>query len=441
MAWLEKRSGKYRICYREGGRIKRIAAYADKLASKAKLVELERARARGEQGLVDPFGEHKTREIRGHLGDYVGDLRSLGRNATYVYHADKRLHRLISECGWRILDDISADSFCNWRSRPVLSRQVTKEVETGSRQVSPRTLNQYLMTAKAFCHWCVRRERMKSNPLAHVAKVVEVADVRRERRALSEEEIARLLAAVPDRLRQVYRFILATGLRRSETAMLQWGDLRLEPSHPVIKLRASVTKSRRADELPLRADLAEELRFARGEASDVDRVFESVPSVAQHREFLAAAGIDWTDSQGRRADIHSLRKTFNTHLLKAGVLLRVAQELMRHTTPLLTAKAYTDPRIFDLAGAVEKVPLPSIAQQARQSSTGSVGPIDRTREGTTEGAHRVAAATLMRHGTALCGVETQQRSHSITPDSDNVKHALATSDSMRGKMRHVGLEP
>lgn len=32
-------------------------------------------------------------------------------------------------------------------------------------------------------------------------------------------------------------------------------------------------------------------------------------------------------------------------------------ELMRHTDLRLTMRTYTDPRIFDLAGAVEKLPL------------------------------------------------------------------------------------
>jgi hypothetical protein len=36
-------------------------------------------------------------------------------------------------------------------------------------------------------------------------------------------------------------------------------------------------------------------------------------------------------------------------------------ELMRHTDLRLTMKVYTDPRIFNLAGAVERLPMPAVA--------------------------------------------------------------------------------
>ena len=43
MAWLEKRGGKYRVCYRDGaGKVKRVKAYTDKLASKQLMAELEK---------------------------------------------------------------------------------------------------------------------------------------------------------------------------------------------------------------------------------------------------------------------------------------------------------------------------------------------------------------------------------------------------------------
>lgn len=43
-------------------------------------------------------------------------------------------------------------------------------------------------------------------------------------------------------------------------------------------------------------------------------------------------------------------------LAKAGAAPRVAMSLMRHTDMRLTINLYTDPRIFDLAGAVAKLP-------------------------------------------------------------------------------------
>jgi len=286
----------------------------------------------------------------------------------YVYNIEKRLTKMISLCGWAKLGDITADSFCRWREVPIEQQQV----EGQDKRIGPNTLNQYLETLRVFCGWAVKRKRMATNPLVDVEKMDESADVRRQRRALTPEQIASLLAVASNAHRIVYRFILSTGLRRQEAEDLRWGDVRLNSPKPFLKLRASATKSRRADELPLRSDMAEELRKVQGEVSDNDRVFPSIPSIYIHRKYLAAAGISWRDEDGRQADFHALRHTYGTLLSKAGVAPRVAMELMRHTDMRLTMKTYTDPRIFDLAGAVEKLPL-AINVSDTIAATGTYG--------------------------------------------------------------------
>jgi len=77
---------------------------------------------------------------------------------------------------------------------------------------------------------------------------------------------------------------------------------------------------------------------------------------------LNAAGIPKRDDRGRTLDVHALRTTFGTHLSKAGVSLRTAQAAMRHSTPTLTANIYTDPRLLDVHGAVEALPMLSLTE-------------------------------------------------------------------------------
>ena len=83
--------------------------------------------------------------------------------------------------------------------------------------------------------------------------------------------------------------------------------------------------------------------------------------------------IDKTDGDGRTVDLHSLRHTFATLLSKAGVVPRMAQELMRHSDIRLTMNVYTHLQLVDTAGAVES--LPSIragaATAATQASAGT----------------------------------------------------------------------
>jgi len=89
------------------------------------------------------------------------------------------------------------------------------------RSLSPRAKNHYLATLNTFCRWCIKRKRMATNPAADVEKVDETGDVRRERRALTVDELPRLLAVGPDHDRLGYRMLMGTGLRRGELLALR----------------------------------------------------------------------------------------------------------------------------------------------------------------------------------------------------------------------------
>src|SRR5262249_16639846 len=143
----------------------------------------EKQQLRGEE-FSDPFKEHRARPLTEHVKDYLADLRALGRDDKYVYNIDKRLARLIDSCGWKLLADITADSFCAWREKPV---------EWKSKKIGPETINQHFETARAFCRWCVKRKRIATNALVDVEKIDASADIRRQRRALTTDELDALL--------------------------------------------------------------------------------------------------------------------------------------------------------------------------------------------------------------------------------------------------------
>ena len=89
---------------------------------------------------------------------------------------------------------------------------------------------------------------------------------------------------------------------------------------------------------------------------------------------LAATGIAKVDHRGRTVDVHALRHTFGTLLSKGGVAPRTAQQAMRHSDIRLTMKTYTDPRLLDVAGAVDALPnlsLESITATASLRRTGT----------------------------------------------------------------------
>jgi integrase len=236
----------------------------------------------------------------------------------------------------------------------------------------------------SLCNWAVRTGRLLTNPLATVAKADEAADVRRQRRALTEDELLRLLAVArqrplldnatvrrgKDKGKQVcqlrpetvarlerlgreraliYKTLVLTGLRRNELATLTVGQLDLDATPPCLVLDAADTKNREAATLPLRSDLAADLRAwladkvrDRQEAAELavrdaatvpfdrnalkptgrdagesgrlaaDELVFTVPAglVRILDRDLKLAGIPKTDARGRTVDVHALRQAF-----------------------------------------------------------------------------------------------------------------------------------
>lgn len=269
-----------------------MKGYSDRQASEQLAAKWERAKLHGEQDLIDPFKEHRSRPILAHLADWIAELKQTARSAIYIGQCETRITRLAKECNWARLGDISADSFTRWRQSAMSNvAHNRKEKKASATSPGPRTQNHYLLALTTFIGWCIKRKRMAADPVAAVERVDETDDVRRARRALAEDEVTALLAEVPEEYRLLYQTILATGLRRGELRALTWGDVKLNATTPFIQLRAETTKAGRADVLPLRADLARMLRDARGEAGDDDRVFRS-RSQDQRAPTMAGSGGD-----------------------------------------------------------------------------------------------------------------------------------------------------
>src|SRR5262249_44756894 len=79
------------------------------------------------------------------------------------------------------LIEVNADAFSTWLGL------------RANEKISPRTRNSYLEVWKAFCNWCVRTDRLVSNPLEKLRKVDQQLDRRILRRCMSTDELQRLL--------------------------------------------------------------------------------------------------------------------------------------------------------------------------------------------------------------------------------------------------------
>jgi integrase len=260
---------------------KRVRGYKELRPTQQLAARIEREVTLGKEGLVDPYAEHTRRPLSEHLADYLEFQRTRGRDDKYRYNLERRIQKVLSELAWTHFNDISAAEFESW-----MLEYMDREAVSGA------TVAQFLDSMRAFLNWCAdpRRGRFPGNPLKHIDDLPHTATFRC--RALTEEQIGLLLATVSADRARLYKFTLATGLRRQELTDLQWGDLVLEGPTPFVKLRAAATKSRRADTLPLRADVAQDLLKARPEgAAATQSVFSVLPSVDEFREDLRAAGV------------------------------------------------------------------------------------------------------------------------------------------------------
>jgi integrase len=405
---IRDESSTYFARYRDGNGVvvEAPTGCRDESAARQVLADLERRAERVRAGLLTPAeartAEHLATPIGVHVGAYLDALAAAGSVPLHRHNVETYLKRLAAECGFSRLSDLKREALERW----LAERSGTR---AGGR--SARSRNTHRAALVAFCNWCVRTGRLTSNPFKGVPKANEAADPRRRRRAMSEDELVRLLEVarrrplldaltirrgkrkgeayanvrpeVRERLEAVgreraliYKTLVLSGLRKGELASLTVVQLRLDGPVPHLELDAADEKNREGSGVVVRADLADDLRHwladklgalqtdarRRGEPIParlpVDTPVFDVPAglVRIFDRDLKLAGIPKRDERGRTLDVHALRTTFGTLLSRGGVPLRTAQAALRHSDPSLTANVYTDPKLLDVAGALDALP-------------------------------------------------------------------------------------
>ncbi len=390
------------------GRPRRKVGYTDKRATEAYAAELQRRVDREKAGIIDSESLNLSKQlgvgIETHIEAYRLHLRTADVSDWHLTETMRRLKVIVETCGFARLVDLKAEPVQKWC-----------ELQE-SEGMSARTRNTYTGSLRAFVRWCVADRRLAADPLVTLGRADETADKRRNRRALSEDELIQLVtvaelrplaeygrpavrktpserqgkrdtwcraALTPGNMAEsvararkslkdnptliarsertgheralIYRTLVLTGLRRGELAALTWGDLSIDTPDAWLTVRAAVAKNRREDAVPVRADLAADLRAWRAECGgplSTKPVFKVRRDLGRIlKSDLEAAGIDATG-----VDVHSLRHTTATYLAKAGVAPRTAQAIMRHSDIRLTFGVYTDPKALHPAAALEALP-------------------------------------------------------------------------------------
>jgi integrase len=337
---IQERATTYTAQYRDGnGVVRRVPTECKSLAAaRAVLSDLESRAEKVKSGVVTQaeadVAEHADTAIVEHIDAYVAALAcKRGKGARvkvspqHVENVNRTLRAAVQECGFKRLRDLRREAVERWVAR-LIDLPAEAVLDDGGSLVaaarpSARTINAKLVILTAWGNWLVRSQRLATNPFERLRAEVgldEEDDVRRCRRALTAEELGRLVtvarlrpvaeygrdtirvvdAARPaksratwqktgltlanigaaadrgrgrlrpdvlERLEQVgrerallYAVLCTTGLRKGELAALTVADVLLDQPQPVIELPGSEAKNGKRASLPLRADVAAELQ-------------------------------------------------------------------------------------------------------------------------------------------------------------------------------------
>ena len=306
-----------------------------------------------EFGLIDLKRSAAGKTLAELIAEFGQSLAAKEVTQGYISETLQQLKRLFD--GVKYFSDISAAT-----------------VETYLKQrrqkgMSFRRSNGYLMAAKMFCNWMIDTDYAHESPLRHLKGLNTELDRRRERRAATPDELRRLIEVTKSSGESfgmtgyerslLYRFTAETGLRANEIRTLKISAF--DFGTQTVTVETCYSKHRKEDRLPLRHELAEELKGFTANKLPTTKVFGgSYKALTDRtseilRDDLSLAGISYIDEAGRVFDFHALRHTFITNLSKAPS--RVAQALARHRSSAMTDK-YTHARLIDERAALENLP-------------------------------------------------------------------------------------
>ncbi len=246
--------------------------FTDKGLTEQLAAKLENEVMLRKRGMIDPAQERLLAIKQAPITEALAVFERSLDNATAKHRklTMTRVRRLVEASGARGIGDLEAE-----RVEETL-KEIRLEDDLGN-----RTYNHYLQAIDEFGKWLVASKRLPTNPVAGIERLNAETDVRHQRRALTPDEVSRLVKAArdsgvevqgyPGELRaRVYLMSYMTGLRRLELASLIPQSFKLDDAQPTLVVQAACSKHRRKDTLPMHPELVAMVReWIRGMEPDV----------------------------------------------------------------------------------------------------------------------------------------------------------------------------
>jgi integrase len=279
-------------------------------------------------------------------GPYLADLTRQGRSPAHRKRTREALAAVLGVVGRdRVVSELTAADVAGY---------IDARAGDG---LSNRTLNIHVHAGlRAMLRWARRTGRITLDPLpsGRVPKLPErETTLRKRRRALTDDEVARLVHAAQAADRPgvpewpIWALLVEYGCRWGETSCLRWQDVEPdgEGGH-LVRFRASTTKGKRSRCIPLPHSVTDALGALRKAQAGVlgrvpgpgDALFlrstgtpwralAAGAGTGRLRVLLKKAGIPRLTPLGE-VDVHALRGTAATRLLQRGLSETIIAKLL-----------------------------------------------------------------------------------------------------------------
>lgn len=287
-------------------RYRKSTGTSDRKLAELYLKDLEVKIARDNLG----FGDLKRKEV--HLSEFINEYLEYSR----AVKAEKTVE----------IDSRALRQFMELHGDLQLSKVTSKYAEDFKierlKTLKPVSVNMELRQLKAAFEKAIQWDHIQTNPF----KGVEQCRVKNSNlpKFLNKEEVNVLLETIPEgTFREFVLFGLYTGCRRGEALNLTWDEVDLETG----KVTFRITKTGKSRSIPFNGALTSILGSMERNG---ERPFPFQESFVTHKfkKYLKAAGI----KNYRSIKLHSLRHTYASHLVMAGVDLLTVSKLLGHST-------------------------------------------------------------------------------------------------------------
>lgn len=335
MASIERRSGRYRVKYRDPLGRQRSRTFARKSDAQRFAVEMEADLARGQW--LDPAGAQTT------LADWAETFLSLSRrlehNSRATYERDLRRYVLPRFGAYRI-GVLPAEEIENW---------LNDELDAG---IAPSSVHRHYRTLRRMLQVAVEKQKIISNPCD---RVTPPRVPKKEMIFLDWDQVVELATAHADRYQALVLFAVETGMRWSELVGLRRARLdlragRVRVTEQLIRLgageweRKEPKTSAGVRSISLSPTLVEvmEDHLSSFAADGLDAL---VFSSSRHTPLIASSFLTHHFGPAREAigvpcRFHDLRHTSVALAIAAGAHPKAIQTRMGHSSISVTLDRY-----------------------------------------------------------------------------------------------------